>query len=117
MEDLNEPLLTKYGIEINITPIPGVGKSCWSSVACFAFPAEATRIQTVLNEKESKVTGYRKTCDQVWLLIVASSGYFSSQFTSDSQLVQMKFDSSFDRIFLLEEPQNRIHEFRVRGPK
>jgi hypothetical protein len=31
-EELNEPLHAKYGIEINITPIPAAGKSCWSSV-------------------------------------------------------------------------------------
>jgi hypothetical protein len=116
-EEINDPLLTKYGIDINFRSIPGVGKSCWSSVACFAFPAEATRIQTVLNEKESKVAGYRKTCAQVWLLIVANSDYFSSQFTSDSRLVQLQFDSSFGRVFLLEEPQNRIYEFQVRGSK
>jgi hypothetical protein len=86
-------------------------------VACFAFPREATRIQTVLNDKESKVAGYRRTCNRVWLLIVASNDYFSSQFTSDSQLAQMEFDSSFDRVFLLEEPQKRIHEFQVRDSR
>lgn len=114
-EDLNDPLLTKYGIEITIRPIPGVGRSCWSSVACFAFPQEATRIQTVLNAKESKVAGYRKTCDRVWLLIVASSEYFSSRFTPSSDVVQTKFDSSFGRVFLLEEPRNRVHEFQLRS--
>jgi hypothetical protein len=112
-KDVNDPLLTKYGLEINIYPIAGVGKSCWSSMACFGFPPEATRIQNVLDEKESRVADYRKTCDKVWLLIVASSDFFSSQFTPDSRLGQMKFKSSFGRIFLLEEPQNTIHEFQI----
>jgi len=108
-----DPLFTKYGIEISICPIPGVGKSCWSSMACFSFPPEATRIQNVLDEKESRVADYRKMCDKVWLLIVASRECFSSQYTRDSRLAQMQFNSSFDRVFLLEEPQNTIHEFQV----
>ena len=112
-KDVNDPLFTKYGIEISICPVEGVGKSCWSSMACFGFPPEATRIQNVLDEKESRVIVYRKTCDNVWLLIVASSKYFSSQFMPNSRLGQMKFNSSFDRIFLLEEPQNKIHEFQI----
>lgn len=112
-EDVNDPLFTKYGIEISIYPIAGAGKSCWSSMACFSFPPEATRIQHVLDEKESKVIDYRKACNRVWLLIAANGNFFSSQFTPESRLGQMKFNSSFDRIFLIEEPQNRIHEFQI----
>jgi hypothetical protein len=66
-----------------------------------------------LNEKESKVAKYCKTCDKVWLLIVASNEFLSSQFTPDSRLAQMQFTSSFDRVFVLEEPQNTIHEFQI----
>lgn len=112
-EVVNDPLFTKYGIEISICPIEGVGKSCWSSMACFGFPSEAIRIQNVLDEKEPRVIDYRKTCEKVWLLIVASREFFSSQFTPDSSLGRMKFNSSFDRVFLLEEPQNAIHEFQI----
>ncbi len=113
-KDFNDPLFTKYGIEISICPIPGVGKSCWSSMACFVFPPEAVRIQNVLDEKESKVADYRKRCAKVWLLIVASHDFFSSQFTPDSRLAGMKFKSSFDRVFLMEEPQETVHEFQIR---
>lgn len=112
-EELNEPLFTKYGIEMTIYPIPGVGKSCWSSSACYLFPPEATRIQSVLDEKESRIVEYRKKCDSVWLLIVANGAFFSSQFTLDSRLKKAAFETSFDRVFLLEEPQNTVHEFYV----
>jgi hypothetical protein len=57
-KDINDPLFTKYGIEMSICPIPGMGKSCWSSIACFSFPPEAMRIQNVLDEKESRVSEY-----------------------------------------------------------
>jgi hypothetical protein len=112
-KDVNDPVFAKYGIEISIYPIDGVGKSCWSSSACFAFPQEATRIQEVLDDKESRVIDYRKACDKIWLLIVANSNFFSSQFTPDSRLGQTKFNSSFNRVFLLEEPKNTIHEFQI----
>lgn len=112
-KDVNDPLFTKYGIEITICPIAGVGKSNWSSMAGFVFPPEATRIQNVLDEKESKVIDYRTVCENVWLLIVATREFLSSEFTPDSRLARMQFTSSFNRVFLLEEPQNIIHEFQI----
>ena len=112
-KDINDPLFTKYGIEISICPICGVGKSCWSSMACFSFPPEGTRIQMVLDDKESRVSGYRQSCNRVWLLIVADRNFFSSQFTPNLSLSQIRFTSSFDRAFLLKEPQNQIYEFQI----
>jgi hypothetical protein len=103
----------KYGVELTICPIAGQGSSCWSSMACFNFPREATRIQTALDEKESKVSEYRKTCQTVWLLIIADRNFFSAEFSFEPNLLQMKFNSSFDRVFLLDEPQNSIYEFKT----
>jgi hypothetical protein len=109
----NDPLLQKYGVEVNIYPIDGAGQSCWSSNACFCFPPEAGRIQTALDEKESKVSGYRQFCQNLWLLIIADGTFFSSQFSPDPNLSQTIFQSSFDRIFLLDVTRNAIYEFKA----
>ena len=111
-EEFNTPLLQKYGVELSICPIAGQGSSCWSSMAVFSFPKEAPRIQTTLDEKESKVSEYRKTCQTVWLLIIADRNFFSSAFSFEPNLLRITFQSSFDRVFLLDEPQNSIYEFK-----
>jgi len=105
----------KYGVELSIAPIAGEGSSCWSSMACFLFPREAFRIQAALDEKEAKVSEYRKTCQAMWLLITADRNYSSSTFSFEPNLLQMTFQSSFDRVFLLDEPQNSVYEFKVKG--
>jgi len=112
-DEFDAPLIQKYGIELSIFPIAGAGSSCWSSMACFSFPKEASRIQAALDEKESKVSEYRKTCQSVWLLIIADRNFFSSTFSFEPNLLQMTFHSSFDRVFLLDEPQNSIYEFKT----
>lgn len=105
--------IQKYGVELTIIPLAGEGSSCWSSMACFLFPEEVSRIQTALDEKESKVFEYRKTCRSVWLLITADRNFFSSTFSFAPNLLQMKFQSSFDRVFLIDEPQNSVYEFKT----
>jgi hypothetical protein len=109
----NNPLLQKYGVEVNIYPIGGQAPSCWSSAACFSFPEEALRIQAALDEKEFKIAGYRRFCQKLWGLIIADRTFFSSQFSPHPKLLQMTFHSSFDRVFLLDEPQNLIYEFKT----
>jgi len=106
-------LIEKYGIDVGIYPLEGEGQGCWSSTACFSFPDEAHRIQAALDEKESKVLGYRKSCKEIWLLIVAAGAYFSSQFSPDPKLADIRFVSSFDRAFLLDEHRKSVHEFKT----
>jgi hypothetical protein len=112
-DEFNEPLIKKYGIELSIFHIPGEGVSCWSSMVCFGFPSEAGRIQAALDEKESKVAEYRKTCRAAWLLITADRNFFSSGFSFEPKLSQITFNSSFDRAFLIDEPQNSVYEFKT----
>lgn len=106
-----DELLQKYGVQVNIYPIEGGGPSCWSSAACFCFPEEAARIQVALDAKEPKVSGYRESCRELWLLIIADKRFFSSEFSPNTSLGQIKFLTSFDRVFLLETVSNSIYEF------
>ena len=112
-EEFSEPLIQKYGVGLSIYLLLGKGLSCWSSIACFSFPHEATRIQTALDEKEIKVFEYRKECQAVWLLITADRKLFSSGFSLELNLLQTSFNTSFDRVFLLDEPQNSVYEFKT----
>lgn len=112
-DEFDELLIQKYGVELSIFQIPGEGKSCWSSAVCFGFPPEASRIQAALDEKESKITEYRKACRTTWLLITADRNFVSSGFSFEPKLPQVTFNSSFDRVFLIDEPQNSVYEFKT----
>jgi hypothetical protein len=107
------PLLKKYIDTVSFFFIAETGQSCWSSAVGLAFPREASRIQVAINAKESKVSEYRKASKKIWLLITADRNYFSSQFTAEVGLDQVEFQTSFDRVFLIDEPQNLVYEFRT----
>jgi len=112
-DEFNEPLIQKYGVELSIFRIPGEGRSCWSSMFGALFPQEATRIQTALDEKEAKVSEYRTKCKNAWLLITADRNLASSTFSFSPSLLEISFNTSFDRAFLLDEPQNCVYEFKI----
>jgi hypothetical protein len=111
--EFHNSLLKKFIHFISIFVISDHGQSCWSSMACFPFPRETHRIQTTLNEKEFKISGYRQVCRTVWLLIVANGEFLSSQFSPEPSIPKTRFSSSFDRVFLLETPGNSVHEINV----
>jgi hypothetical protein len=112
-DEFHEPLIQKYGIELSIFQIPGEGRSCWSSMFGAFFPQEAIRIQTALDEKEAKVSEYRTKCKDAWLLITADRNLASSTFSFSPSLLEITFNTSFDRVFLLDEPQNSVYEFKT----
>ena len=109
----HSPLLKKYIDTVSFFLIADTGRSCWSSAVGIAFPREASRIQAAIDAKEPKVSEYRKTRKKVWLLITADRNYFSSQFTAETGLDQVEFQTSFDRVFLIDEPQNLVYEFKT----
>lgn len=109
-------LLQKYGLEANIRLMPESVPSHWSSVACFSFPKEAERIQAVLAGKEPRVPTYRKTCRELWLLIIAGGEFFSSQFPRNPNFSESRFYSSFNRVFVLDQTCNVVHEISVEKP-
>jgi hypothetical protein len=113
-EEFESPLLQKFIASIGVMLIgPQEGQSCWSSKSALCPGEAAPRIQVALDEKESKVAEYRKYCQNLWLLIIADANYFTSWFSQDKKLQCATFNSSFDRVFLLDEVRNSIHEFKV----
>lgn len=113
-EQFDGPLLQKYVDNVGMFLIGEQGQSCWSSTAGSFLPEASPRIQVALDEKELKVSEYRKVCPHhLWLLIVASGEFLCSQFFPDPDLPTTKFYSSFERVFLLEEPRNKVHEIKA----
>jgi hypothetical protein len=112
-EQFDSPLLQKYVDNVGVILIGEQGQSCWSSTAGSFLPEASPRIQVALDEKELKVSEYRKICQHLWLLIVASGEFLCSQFFPDRNLPTTRFYSSYERVFLLEEPCNKVYEIKV----
>ncbi len=112
-ERFDEPTLEKYVAEVSIYLIGDQSQSCWSSgTALWLWEAEP-RVQVALDEKEPKVSDYRRFCRELWLLIVAEKLWLSSKFFPDQNFAKATFRSSFDRAFLLDEASGLVYELRI----
>ena len=72
------------------------------------------RIQTILTEKERKLAVYRRTCDEVWLLIVADASSPEAIVVMEDEYQPHDLISSFDRVFFLSASYPRLVELAFR---
>lgn len=71
------------------------------------------RIQDRIDQKEQKINNYRRKCDPIWLLAVIDGGNPSSFFEIGNSIGQHKFETSFDKVFLLEYWQSNLIELKT----
>ncbi len=88
--------------------------SYWSCNEAGAIGHDVIRVQTVISHKDQKVSEYRKKCRHLWLLIVADNKHLSSIFSPDEDFDSATFQTSFDRVFILDVFGNRVLEVRVK---
>ena len=87
--------------------------SYWSCDEAGAIGGDANRVQTVLRQKDPKASVYRKKCRFLWLLIVADNKHLSSIFSPDDDFTNAIFQSSFDRVFILDVFKEQVVEISV----
>ncbi|PQV62964.1 hypothetical protein B1R32_1176 [Abditibacterium utsteinense] len=81
-----------------------------------ALPAEM--IQNCLNRKEKRISNYRERCKELWLLIVVAGNGMSSMFEDrDQSFSEQLYQSSFDKVFLLNKFHNRVHSIQIEPSK
>ena len=61
-EQFDELVLQKYVAEVSIYVMGEIGQSGWSSAAAFWLWEAKKRVQVALDEKEPKISAYRKFC-------------------------------------------------------
>jgi hypothetical protein len=68
-------------------------------------------------KKEKKLNRYSQGCDEVWLLLVADGGQFSTWF--DEEMSDEAFDhyysTEFDRVFVLSGPDLGLKELQIQS--
>lgn len=76
----------------------------------------ADEIRSVIASKESRLTGYRARAPRCWLLVVAN-GFDPSTATSiDDDALTATYESSFDRVVLLDDAMWTAHRLRLVRP-
>ena len=108
----NEAALGKHFAKVWVDSLKQ-DSSFWVCIEAGSLGYDVHRVQVVLGEKESKVAGYRKRCQEIWLVIVAEGRHISSTFFPDKDFETATFRTSFDRVFILDVFRNLVRELRV----
>jgi hypothetical protein len=75
------------------------------------------RLQKILDEKDPKIPGYRKRCDEVYLLIVADGTTMQSLVVIDEDEVPIhSLVSSFDAAYFLSVTYQRVLKLSISRP-
>jgi len=92
-----------------------ISKSSWTPVrAAFVPTIVPPDLQGILRKKEARVPSYRRHCREVWLLVVAR-GLEPSTFGDVGREVKgHRFESGFDRVFLLHHFDGLVTELHIR---
>ncbi len=88
------------------------GPSHWCSPEGGSPGTSAIGVREAIRGKEAKVNEYRRWCQELWLLIVAEP-HFSSMFERDEEFDRAVFQTSFDRVFILDAVRGCVHELRI----
>lgn len=109
--------LPEHAVAISISRPHWLDRSIWSFSQGGVVPQLRDafgQLQKILDAKESKVTGYRKHCAEVWLLIVADFTTIQSCLVIDEdEVASQDLISSFDAAYVLSVYSNRVIELSL----
>jgi hypothetical protein len=77
-------------------------------------PMTIDAIQEILQKKEPKVPGYRKTASEIWLLIACQNGR-PGWFALPGPVTEVNYVSRFDRVFFLSSMSDPCRELKLEG--
>jgi hypothetical protein len=94
--------------------VPGLRATFFASPdAGYVAPLTRADVERVLAAKEGKVHRYRRQCDEVWLVVSFDRGRLSTLFEPGEEALASQYVSGFDRVFLLRQVRNELHELRL----
>jgi len=69
-------------------------------------------LQKVISQKNSKVSNYLKSCENIWLLIHTISFSSCSFFIPSRETLEHYFDSNFGAVFFLNSFDREVHKLK-----
>jgi hypothetical protein len=89
----------------------GLPEHAWGSSRGAAVPKlTPDDLREVISKKESKLPVYRQGCSEVWLLIVSDGLAPSNHFEPTPEIASARYDTDFDRVFLLHYSHGTVLE-------
>lgn len=115
-EELRESGLDDILNFVQIGRLTGLTTTTWISQpgATFMDP-RLELVQGLVTKKDEKLSAYRSSCSEVWLLLVAEGLSIARTVDTDA-LAQEVLESSFDRIYLLDLFRARLYTQQMRRP-
>lgn len=86
--------------------------SFWSNSDSGWIDTGKTEIHQIIQGKESKITSYRKNCDEIWLLIIADGKEMSSIVALEDEVKNGGFQTQFEKVFFLDRLQKKYHTLK-----
>ncbi len=82
------------------------------------FEAElgVDELRTVVREKEARISSYRKTCDEVWLMIVFEGLHPSSFYRVPAAVCEESYETAFSKLLVLDYSREGVVDLTVREP-
>ncbi|WP_223643744.1 hypothetical protein [Corallococcus sp. EGB] len=112
--ELRSADLSRLVHSIRIIRFPNV-PLMWASSEGGWFDARADVVNGVVAQKTLKLPEYRRSCPQVWLLLVAD-GEGISGFVDHEDVAALEVESSFDRVYFLDFWSAHLHQLRASRP-
>lgn len=116
-EDVGESLY-----ERGVCSVLFIGGSCFSR-PCWTFPhgaclpeSEPEMVQSLVDKKNSKVKAYRQNVLRNWLLITAGPLGLDSMIEATDSILNAKYGTTFNRLFLFRTFGSHTHELRIQSP-
>jgi hypothetical protein len=90
----------------------------WAPAYGYVVPIlSIAHISETIERKEAHIGKYRSRCENIWLLIVTDTGLPSSHYDVPRDVIDNRYDSSFDRLFLMTCFHCALSELTLRGSK
>jgi len=112
--DMNLPTMIE---SIHITNVMGrMEEALWyASISTRVKPLTVDSVVQRIADKDYKLQGYDKTCDQQWLVIIQNSFLMSSKYDpiAVQRALRHRYRSLFNRIFVFERSSATVNELNV----
>ncbi|MCQ2229530.1 MAG: hypothetical protein MJZ13_07280 [Bacteroidales bacterium] len=111
--DINLPSMIE---SIHISNVTGRMEALWyASISTRVKPLTVDSIVQRIKDKDIKLRGYDKTCDQHWLLIIQNSFLMSSHYdpVAVQHALKHRYRTLFKRIFVFERSSATVSELNL----
>jgi hypothetical protein len=100
---------------VHIARVPGSSVLSWGAPDAEWVGIHSALVPELVAKKMKRLPEYRRSCTEVWLLLIADGEELSGM-VDEAALAQQVLEASFERIYLLEVFSARLYPLPVQRP-